>query len=306
VVLDVQVSLQPRCPAAGPKAHREVVEVSGNPWDIPEWHSIRREVALVRDLLGSGATALGRAAYANKLGEYYVAFFGLSVGLERLAKLVLVADYVMANKGKMPPEAVVREYGHDLVDLIEAVDKAAKRREVNLEYSRPAGPITAKIIECLDAFADARRGRYANFSALGDPRLSNEEPIRRWWAEVAELILKEHYVEKPIQKTVEQRAQLVDAALSPHARVLHFNEAGDVMQDVLTASLRTGQSELVQRYGRYYALTIVRWIAAIFSAVARQACDGHKVDAFFGAWEFMDTYTVDDSFLKTRKVWPLR
>jgi hypothetical protein len=35
---------------------------------------------------------LGRANYANKFGEYYTAFFGLSIGLERLAKLVLVAD----------------------------------------------------------------------------------------------------------------------------------------------------------------------------------------------------------------------
>jgi hypothetical protein len=44
-----------------------------------------------------------------------------------------------------------------------------------------------KIIECLDAFADANRGRYANFVALDDQNLSQEEPVSKWWGEVAEL-----------------------------------------------------------------------------------------------------------------------
>ena len=61
-----------------------------NPWEVPEWHAIEREAALVRHLVGSGATALGRANYADNIGEYYTAFFGLSVGVERLAKLILV------------------------------------------------------------------------------------------------------------------------------------------------------------------------------------------------------------------------
>jgi len=56
-----------------------------NPWDIPEWHALGREAALVRHLVGSGATVLGKANYADQMGEYYTAFFGLSVGLERLS-----------------------------------------------------------------------------------------------------------------------------------------------------------------------------------------------------------------------------
>jgi hypothetical protein len=79
-----------------------------DPWDIPEGHALRREAALVRHLLGSGATALGRANYANKMGEYYTAFFGLSIGLEHLAKLILVTDLVISHDGRMPEQKVVR------------------------------------------------------------------------------------------------------------------------------------------------------------------------------------------------------
>jgi hypothetical protein len=106
-----------------------------------------------------------------------------------------------------------------------------------------------KIIECLDAFADARRGRYANFAALGDPKLDQEEPIRKWWGDVAELILKEHYFGKPAQERAEAAARLVDAMLSP-ASVLYFNETGGPMQDVLSSSIRTQQTAIVQEYGR--------------------------------------------------------
>ena len=41
-----------------------------DPREDPGWQAIGRETALVRHLLGSGASALGRLNYANLLGEY--------------------------------------------------------------------------------------------------------------------------------------------------------------------------------------------------------------------------------------------
>jgi hypothetical protein len=278
----------------------------GNPWDIPEWHAIQRESALVRHLLGSGATALGRANYADKVGEYYTAFFGLSIGLERLTKLILVADHTISHNGRMPAETSVRKYGHNLVSLTNAADAVARKHDLKLKYLRPTSATIAKIIDCLDAFADANRGRYANFASLGDPSLEKEEPIRKWWGEVAELILKEYYYGKPIQTQVEGRARLVDQLISPFTSVLHTDETGNMMQDVMSSSIRTGQTEIVQRYGRYYSLTLIRWLAEIFSGLASTASFSHNIDAFYGSWEHFQTYTVDESFLKTRKSWPLK
>jgi hypothetical protein len=277
---------------------------AGNPWDIPEWHSIGREAALVRQLIGSGITALGRASYADQIGEYYTAFFGLSVGLERLAKLILVADYSIANNGHMPAEQIVRKFGHKLTHLMNVIAPIVAKHNLKLDFPRPSGVISTKIVECLDAFADAGRGRYANFAALGDPNLGEEEPIRKWWGEVAEAILGEYYYGKPIQLRVEGRASAIDALMSPFSLVLHINEAGDAMEDVRTSSIRTGQTDLVQRHGRYFALTIVRWLAEVFSALSQSACYTYNIKAFFGVNEYFQTYTVEDRFLKKRKVWP--
>jgi hypothetical protein len=280
------------------------MRAQSNPWDIPEWHALRREAALVRHLLGSGVTALGRANYADKKGEYYTAFFGLSVGLERLTKLILVADHAISNGGQMPEEKIVRKYGHKLIELTNEADLKAHKHRVKLAYPRPTSAIAPKIVECLDAFADASRGRYANFAALGNPNLGQEEPIAKWWGEVAELILKEHYYGTPTQVRVEARAKAIDKMMSPFSAVLFFNESGETMQDVLSSSLRTGQTELVQRFGRYYALTVVRWLADLFSGLSQSACDNHKVESFSGVYEYFQTFTVDDQYLKTRKVWP--
>jgi hypothetical protein len=267
--------------------------------------ALRREAALVRHLVGSGVTALGRANYADGLGEYYTAFFGLSIGLERLAKLILVADYTISNSGQMPEQKVIREFGHKLAHLTKTADNIARKHQLELEYPRPTSAISAKIIECLDAFADAGRGRYANFAALGDPNLGSEEPIRKWWEEVAELILKEHYGGKQAQQGVEARAKVVDSLISP-ATTAYTNEIGEAMQDVFSSSVRTGQTSIVQQYGRYYTLAMVRWLAGVFSDLSRLARGTHSLDAFFGVWEYFDTYMVDDDFLKNRKIWPLR
>lgn len=278
----------------------------GNPWDAPGWLALHRESSLVQQLVGSGATALGRANYADKKGEYYNAFFGLSLGIERLAKLVLVIDHAIDAEGQLPGQAVIRAYGHKLIKLLDDVDTLCVRRSLQPDYARPTDNISNSIVACLDAFADAKRGRYANFQALGDPNFESEfEPIRKWWMEVAERILQKHYANTTKERRVNSNAELSHALLSDVSSVHYFNETGDVMQDVRTASVRTGQTEIVQKFGRYYALQIVRWLACAHRAISDLASHDMGLDAFYGHSEYFDTYRVDDNFLKTRKVWPL-
>jgi hypothetical protein len=277
-----------------------------NPWETPGWMALSRESKLVRHLLGSGVTALGRANYADQAGEYYTAFFGLSVGIERLAKLILVADYALSSQGKLPPQSVVRKYGHDIEKLLESISVVSEKNSIRLQYSQPTTAISAKIVECLCAFADASRGRYANFAALGDPNIDGQfEPIRKWWFEVAELILQEHYYGKSAHAKVENNAQIVDSMIGRFSSVLHFAEAGGVIEDIRSASVRTGQTKYVQKYGRYHALTVIRWMSDIFCELCRKAIYEFNIVEFFGHYELFWTYTVDDNFLKNRKIWPL-
>jgi hypothetical protein len=65
----------------------------------PEWHALNREAQLAAGQIAIGITALGKANYADK-GRYAEAFFGLSIGLERMAKLILIAGHCIENHGR--------------------------------------------------------------------------------------------------------------------------------------------------------------------------------------------------------------
>lgn len=277
-----------------------------DPFTIPEWKALHREASLVSQIIGSGATALGRASYGNGFGEYYTAFFGLSIGIERLAKLILVADYAIDNGGALPDQAVVRKYGHKIIALIGDVEHVATKRNITVPYLAPNDPICSAIINCLDAFSDASRGRYANFEAIGNPNFNPaEEPVNKWWSEVVEPILNKHYRGRKAEAGVKHRAAVVDALLGDVSAVLFANESGTMMTDMATASERTGQTAWAQKYGRYYALSVVRWLSHVFSKLVDEAVYKRNIDSLFGHSEFFDTYTIDDNFLLTRKVWPL-
>lgn len=275
-----------------------------DPFSIPEWKALHREASLVSQILGSGATALGRASYGSGFGEYYTAFFGLSIGVERLAKLILVADYALDNDGALPGQTVVRKYGHRLKDLISKVDQIATKRKISVPYLLPTDPICAAIIDCLDAFSDASKGRYANFEAIGNPSFNvADEPVNKWWTEVVGPILDKHYRGKRAEDGVKQRATIINAIIGDLTFVRYTNETGAVMSDLTTASERTGQTKWAQKYGRFYMLSVVRWLSHIFYEMTHTAGYQPGLESLFGHYELFQTYTVDDVLLLTRKVW---
>jgi hypothetical protein len=279
---------------------------NNSPFDLPEWHALRREATLVSQLVGVGATALGQASYASGLGHYYTAFFGLSVGIERLAKLVLVAEHILANDGNPPQQSAFRAYGHNLVSLADAVHQVSQKRNLKLKYQRPADAISKAVLDCLNSFASASHGRYANFSALGNANfIATDEPVAKWWREVVEPILDKHYRGKRGERGVRARANAIDALIGQVTSVLHFDEVEGTMTDMATASERTGQSAFAQKYGRFYTLSFARWLMDVFTELTMTAGYQPGLEVLFGHYEFFSAFRNDDSFLLTRKRWPL-
>ncbi len=279
---------------------------SSNPIIKAHWKALKRESILIRQLLGSGATALGKASYADGLGKYYEAFFGLSIGLERFGKLIIVTNHAIENSGKLPTAGEIIKYGHNIKNIFNTVDGIVQKRQMTLKYTRPSDDISDSIIDCLDSFADARRGRYGNFQELGDPNFDEEfEPISQWWKSVAEKIMQKHLAGTKKEIKIHTNAADVAKLMAGIALVRFQSETGDSINDAGAASIHSGQTELVQQWGRIYSLRMVRWLSCIFEQLSSDACYKHGIDIFFGHSEFFDTYRVGDDFLKTRKNWPL-
>lgn len=275
------------------------------PFELPEWHALRREASLVAQLIGSGATALSRASYGDGFGEYYTAFFGLSIGIERMAKLILVADHAIGNEGALPDPKALKAFGHKLDALIDKADGIATKHGLKLNYPRPTDQISRAVVDCLASFAEASKGRYANFEAIGNPSFDpSNEPVERWWTKVVEPALAQHYRGRAAEAKVRLYAQAIDAALGDNTSVLFFDESGKAMTDLATASERAGQAEQARKFGRFYALSVARWLAEIFTKLTYAAGYADGLAVLFGHHEYFVTYRNPDNFLLTRKRWP--
>ena len=269
-----------------------------NPLELLEWKALNREAVLVSQLIGTGITALGRASYASGLGEYYSAFFSLSIGIERLAKLILVTNYALSNAGKLPDQTAVKGFGHKLKVLTNKAEQIAKIHSLNLNYPKPTDPICWAALSHLDAFADASKGRYANFEMIGNSSFDpNQEPVNKWWKEVVEPILDKHYRGTQREQKVIFNAHLVNAIMGDVSTVRYTNENGQMMNDWYVSSERTGQTAWAQKYGRFYVLCIVRWLSNIFTNLTYEAVYSNKSEDFLGHWEFFKTYMFSPSIL---------
>lgn len=86
----------------------------------PTWFLLEQEGLLAQSCLCNGLTALRRTNLGDKKGLFYSAFFELSIGFERVLKLILILDHMARNKLIPPGSKTVEAYGHKLRTLFDA------------------------------------------------------------------------------------------------------------------------------------------------------------------------------------------
>jgi hypothetical protein len=142
--------------------------------------------------------------------------------------------------------------------------------------------------------------RYYNLDLIagGKARLM-AEPIRAWWTEVGQPILKEHYT--PRKQKKDQASAAATAALITPAHVFRCDEEGKIISDVEALAQRAGASRIVQRYGRLHTLQIVRWLSFLIVDI----CTRQQIEAFFGLGERFAIFMNRDAYFRTRKTWSI-
>jgi hypothetical protein len=215
----------------------------------PEWHALGREAALAAEQLAIGATSLGKANHAQQ-GLYTQAFFGLSIGLERIAKLVIVADYAIENR-RFPDNRILRNIGHEIDVLLNHCESLSIKWRNGQDYSeRPNLDIHKGIIETLTEFA--KSSRYYNLDFLTGGRKQFPEPIGGWWQRVGQPILQKHYTQRQREKD-EVQSKLMHDLLSKQTLVLYHDEQEKKIDNIEAMIMQAGATRIVQKYGRFYA-----------------------------------------------------
>ena len=262
---------------------------------------MRYEANLASHIAGAGITALRRADHENNRGEYYRAFFELAIGIERIAKLILLANYVIKNRGSFPDKKFFQKFNHDIKKLLKEVTKISKNQSLNLPYEYPSGKIEELIIDNMNAFADANRGRYVNFEIIKNVNETKHDPIGKWWREVGEEILKKYYYKKPLQLRAEEYAKYIE---QKHYEgilfIIKLNENGEPISDLKKAAIHGKKMKAIQRWSQFHTLTIMRWLACVLHEISQKT----KHLSFLASADALKCYVVPNKDLKRYKVWP--
>ena len=269
--------------------------------------ALGREAALAAEHLAIGVTALGRANYAQE-AYYGQAFFALTVGLERSAKLAFVVDYALDNAGKFPPSEELtpkKGFGHDIKRLLDRLDDIAERRGLSgTKHRLPRSEIHDAMIDILSDFA--RNGtRYYNLEFVtGTPSAASKvDPLRQWWDRVVTPILRIHY-KTNIRRRHEANAEFIERAFQGHARVRHESETGHAINSVYEASRRTGATGFAAPYVRVYVMQIIRFLATLLSELGFVAQKQQLEDVPYLA-DYFAIFQNDDKYFKRKKTWSI-
>ena len=273
--------------------------------------SLSREGQFAAQSLALAVTALGNSNYAQN-ANYAQMLFGLSIGLERSAKLVLCLDHV-ARHGRWPDRGLVRQYGHDIQRLLSEVDGIGSTMTGTHWDSRLSrSPITTNIVQVLSDFA-TNITRYYNIDTLtGHKSDKSYDPVAAWHQRVSTLVLRKHLTERRRAK-IEKESRGVSDVLSEYVSVVHFHEDRTPITDVLTASTQTGLGEVEKPYTRMYVLQVCRFVATVIVGVSERArsrlaqMSGNVINAadLPDMWEIFRVFFHDDKTFRSRKRWDI-
>jgi hypothetical protein len=268
------------------------------------WQALSREAGLAAEHLAIGVSALGKASYSQH-AYYGQAFFALTIGLERAAKLSLIVDHALQHNGIFPSPSIYCKYKHDIKKLLEQADEIATRQgRLNAKDRLPRTVVHDGIVEVLNDFA-TNITRYYNldFVTRNTRIAKKDDPVRAWFRLVIIPIIDAYYSQRHKERH-QQNAQIIAQLLGTHTTVLHHTETCDVLDSACEASMYTGVMEFAKPYTRMYVMQIVRFIARLLSELGSAANRSHldKVPHFS---EYFAIFGNSDEYFKQRKTWSI-
>lgn len=265
---------------------------------------LNREAGIAAELIAHGVTLLGRANYAQT-GLYGQAFFSLSIGFERTAKLIYIADFVIQNGGRFPSNKELKnKIGHDLDHLFDHAETISIRcRQGKKHWERPRTEIHNAIVSVLTEFA--RRSRYYNLDAVTSSSPAQpSDPMFAWNEQVIKPIIEKHLSANQRAK-IEKNANLIHAMLSEHALVRFTDESGNIMNTVYSASRRSGETDIARKWIPLYILQLARWLTLMLDHLSHEGAYGHQIDALLGLDEHFAIFANEDAYFKSRRTWSI-
>ncbi|MFV3334090.1 hypothetical protein ACNFIA_24415 [Pseudomonas sp. NY15437] len=260
---------------------------------------LMQEAYLMRSCLSTGLTAL-RKAHVHNRGEFYIALFNLSIGLERLMKAIVIIDHMQKNGGSVPTRKILKDkYRHGLILLYDACAAIGEPLGIKINESSSLDKIDNSIINLLNEFAQT--ARYHNLDELHSPS-QNTDPLEQL-ENILYDILKSDVRPATVSKIM-ARAKFVSDKIKD---ITHVNML-DLKQQQLSLLETISQPALHEQAIRYAVLRIVNILYPLKKLLGKISFDYHysgkaasKVPLM---GEFLEWIWDDRSSVLRKKRWP--
>jgi hypothetical protein len=270
------------------------------------WFLLEQEGLLAQACLCNGLSALRRANLGDKKGLFYSAFFELSIGLERMLKLILILDHMALNKLAPPPSKNIEDFRHDLVRLFDATKNICAARQIaSLDEFQP-NSLSIVILDFLNHFADTS-GRYSNINKLtGHKHQAMADPIARW-GEIANQVIREQATPKERERA-RMNGQMASAAFGDAAISL-ISDMDQQQMDIAHLHTRAAELDAAAKYAIYALVTLIAALHDVIDSLCDSACATNPsgksgVADVPDMKEFFQFACADRQYVMRKRQWP--
>lgn len=265
---------------------------------------LSQEAYLTKSSLLTGFAHLRKANISDdSKGLFYSAFFQLSIGFERLMKLVIVTDYMAKNDLKsMTDEELRNKYSHKIKNLYGGCLTLAIEREMSLSEFVSDDEFDYEILSFLHEFALS--ARYYNLSKLSNSQKS-KDPLSEWWSILSTIISSDVPSKKKNQ--IESESIRICDAIGNNS----FTMVRGLDQQLMTTLDAIAYPQLIQAASSYAVWRTFRIIKPLYSLMTRIVEDIHEVEHKKGhkyplvpyLYEFFPFLLLDKSSVLKKRKW---
>lgn len=272
----------------------------------PTWFLLEQEGLLAQACLCNGLTALRRANLGDKKGQFYSAFFELSIGFERVLKLILILDHMARNQLVPPDSKTVEDYGHKLRSLLDAAKGACAAHGVTALDAFQPNSLPIAILGFLDDFAHPG-GRYSNINKLtGHKHQTTADPIAQW-GEIANRIMQTHATPKEHQRA-QLNGHMASAAFGDAAASL-MSDMDKRPMDVARLFTRASELDAAAKHAIYALVTLIAALRDVIESLCDSAWAANPPSSTGVAdvpdmKEFFQFAWADRQYVMRKRQWP--
>ena len=279
-------------------SHRDTYPDTNSMLPHESFRLLQQEGYLFQSSLTQGLTALRNANDSQK-GNFYVAFFQLSIGLERLMKSAIIVHYMATNNLTRPSQGTLKSLGHRLLDLFSYISKL-RISEPNPLVEIEEDTISYDLLCVLDEFA--RSTRYFNLDSLSSTATTSD-PLRDY-DNVIERILKENVRQVTVEDVAEQRS-VIASLVSQTSMGIDPGAPHESSHDTLQRMFVNPRlQDLAARHAVYH---VIKLIDSLKRFVSNVSCAAQVLDRNASVpcmHEFLEFAWLDRKYILRKKRWP--